>query len=400
MVAEWQRQNKFRKLNKAALLKKAAGDLWRKLDGDEKQIYVEQSKQHEERSRDQAGRFERVCKSVDAEMLADVAAAEVEAEIPADGGAAAVDTDEIASVVSEDTEMRTPRKKAAGSHKGLAAAHLLSAFEAKIASSDTPDKFKQNLKELVREASAQSAQAKQYFKEAHMVCRVPLKPASRLGRPSGACLISDDDLVEALQDHSAETSLMHMQSQKPVRTLLMSKTRAARACGKLGRSQFCLRMKKQRLGFAPATCQRGKCDSCHAWQLGGRKQLVGLLKETRTLIKAKLPQYFEKWDEANKLHDSYELEAADSVEYLQSCLALLEDREHMAEARSLLSDEDKMLLEGYEQVAVDGLRNLMVDVQNYSFHLQLKHSMQVSWSASWEKPSAGTCYMLWDHMAR
>ena len=222
------------------------------------------------------------------------------------------------------------------------------------------------------------------------------------GRPAGTLKISDAVLTAKLDGVSQETSTFHRQLSKPVRTLTMSKTRAAKQTDVLSKTQLCLRMRGQRLGIAPASIQRGRCDACNSWQHGGRRRLAEAIKDGMDKIKSVWSFYFDTFTFA--VLDAEEekvLAREDDVEYLESLMKFVDDHRHSFPAmRSGLSEEKRTKLEAVEVTLLGALDEWMEDVRNYSWHLQLIRSNEFLWRKSWYAPTGGCFYMIWDHMAR
>ena len=130
------------------------------------------------------------------------------------------------------------------------------------------------------------------------------------GRPKGSVKVTDEAIINGLVNHSHESQTIHEALETPVRTLELSKRRAAPLVG-LEKSQLCSRLKQCALGFSPAKAQRGRCDPCYAWTWSGRCRLKALFRELRAQVEAIVPTYFTPWDArvADEEWDTYSLEA-------------------------------------------------------------------------------------------
>ena len=129
-----------------------------------------------------------------------------------------------------------------------------------------------------------------------------------------------------------------------------------------------------------------------------RKRLAQTLAETRKTITALIPGYFCELDSRPLLDDEWELGKADSVEYLEELLKVLRS-DHMQEFRLGLSAGENVRLESLEITAWNSIHEMLEDVSSMSFHLALKHSLDVLWNSSWTAPAQNTLYLLWGHMA-
>ena len=112
------------------------------------------------------------------------------------------------------------------------------------------------------------------------------------GRPAGSKQVNDEAIRTALLRHSQDSAQVHEQLEVPVRTLDLSKRRAAETTKLLKKSQLAKRLRHCALGFSGASTQRGRCDACYSWQMGGRKRLQSLLLDLRETAVGILPTFF------------------------------------------------------------------------------------------------------------
>ena len=183
-------------------------------------------------------------------------------------------------------------------------------------SDETPQREKHIIAQILTQAADTSKPMKRVLKKKFGKKLRFRRPDVALGRPFGSVKISDEELMAKLNDFSAETSQMHRTLDRPVRTLTSSKRRCARGL-KVGKTQLCQRLRACKLGFSPATTQRGKCDACNAWMKGNRKMLHAHLADGMKKISSIVPDYFTEFLRLHAFEDEWELAAGDCPEYLE-----------------------------------------------------------------------------------
>ena len=261
----------------------------------------------------------------------------------------------------------------------------------------TPTKEKQVCRNMLTKAMLSIPCSKK-----SMQCKLGMQwkaSSSKEGRPQGSYKISDDDLVKALDSQSTDSSMMHLQLQRPIRTLSQSKRLVATEIG-MSKSALCRRLRHCKIGYAGAKCQRGKCDACCSWKNYGRKKIVTILAEMWQFIIAVAPDYFQQFDqevEDEGLNDAL-LPAPESPEYMQKLLDYLKAGE-MREAVRPILEALLLLLVSHESAAIAAIEEVLPDVLNMAWHLALKATIDKLWREAWFLPQPKCCYGLWDHMA-
>ena len=383
----------WRLKKRGQLLKIAAARLWKKLSDVQKKAIVKRMEE-KGKTRDRA---------VDGRYFHALAEAEVE-EVDALAVAAAAEmavVDPVAEAeVAEVVEMRdtpcTPPRKTRGSKRQSREALVESLVQVVAETLITP--VKTELAKALTNASHKDPQLCKALSKRGISFR---KSTSKLGRPRGSTHISDEELWKKLVPLSEETSTMHRGTLVPRRTPQMSKRRIANMIPGVHKSQLCKRLQQCRLGISPASVQRGKCDACHSWRTGGRKQIATTFLEFENFVQYMVPTYFEKWalwTEENFV-DSYELEPSDNPQYLKDYRKYVLDHQHThADLRAHLDDEQQIAMATAEVTVTEKLQTFDEDVANMFWHLCMKRTIESHWTACWTSPNEGVQYMLWDHM--
>ena len=186
-------------------------------------------------------------------------------------------------------------------------AKIAQAVSDALSSDDTPQKERRVLCKILAPVMHADGFTQRKFRKAagsrQLHFKHPGSASSSPGRPKGSFTVSDAELERLLQPLSADSSIMHPTLEKPIRTLSASKRRCAREVQVLKKSQLALRLRRCRLAFAPAGTQRGKCDACHSWLGGGRKQLSMTVTEGLKSIAFHMPSYFVRFHEENPVAD-------------------------------------------------------------------------------------------------
>ena len=230
-----------------------------------------------------------------------------------------------------------------------------------------------------------------------------VKTLSQRGRKPGACSVTDSQLIEKLEKVSRESSRVHSLLKCPIRTLEQSKRRlaAAKVTG-LQRSQLAKRLAICRLPFSAHTTQRGRCDACEAWNLGGKKKVEHIYAEGFRLLECMLPGYFLEWKrqvEADHL-DTRELERTDNPEYAERFIAFVQGHEAGNEpSRDHLLPEDRVRMSAMEIELTESVTAELEDIRNIFWHWSMRTTLDQLWRECWYTPRECTLYGLWDHMA-
>ena len=266
----------------SALMKIAGGKAWARLQMLDKRAFAKRAADRPAPVRRSDGKFEALPYS----------------DVPLVSSHAGSSTDAAAGS-SEDVNVCTPKKSLP---KKIATEQkckdlVWNAVGDLLASDETPTKTKRAIRDVITNNDVSDEKCKRFIRQrtgGHVRFRKSSSAgAFHWGRPKGCSKVSDVQLVAALEDHSAPSSIMHRKLECPIRTLSASKRRTAKASRVLKKSQLCARLAKGRLAISPASVQRGKCDACFSWLGGGRRQLQGILKEGFEGIEMVLPQYFQ-----------------------------------------------------------------------------------------------------------
>ena len=285
---------------------------------------------------------------------------------------------------------KTPKKRT----KKEAMQSVITAFADEW--NDTPQKCKAPLRRILSKACSDKSTRKLVEKSMGKVRIVNKK----LGRPFGSCKVSDEALRVQMKEMSSESSTYCEKLQAPVLTLSCPKSRASKSTC-LSRSQLCKRLKLRRLGVAPASVQRGKCDACYAWTEGGRKIVSASLQKSFECFLSSVPAYFMHFDDSDPAYlVGEDWDKQDSPEYLRALIDYVEGhRTSFPDQRSHLTEIAELNLQGHEFSLVVELRERLEDVVNWCFHRRLLHTLEVQWKGCWYRPQPGVVYLLWDHMA-
>ena len=360
----WQNKwKKYKKYKRGAVIRKVASHKWKSMDKEEKLVYAAHAGELQRERSAVTGSYQRRKRPLEV-------AAEVKAEV-------------------------TP-KKARQSQKSRFFDHMADDFKDFLHDeADTPQKTKNVLKRILTSCSQRVPGSRQLLARKGLTWQ---RNIGQRGRPAGIRKLSDSDLARKLEDHSQETSTMHLGLKRPIRTLEQSKRQTARAL-KISKSQLCSRTRLCKLGYAAAKVQRGKCDSCAAWEGGYRKRLVTMMAELWKMMKAIVPSYWKQFEEevAAAELDTRELPGVDDPEYMKKLLQYLESAEDRADCRP--EDEESLaVLCAHEAAAIGEIQARLPDIENMAWHNSLRRTMSRLWQISWNAPSSKVCYGLWDHM--
>ena len=98
--------------------------------------------------------------------------------------------------------------------------------------------------------------------------------------------------------------------------------------------------------------------------------------------------------------EEFVLEPCDDLDHIESLMKFIDEHRHnYPMVRTGLPEEKRLALEATEAVMLGTLDDHLEDIKNYSWHMRLIRTQETLWRASWCAPTAGTTYMLWDHMA-
>ena len=383
------RFKKYANYTNKNLFRLVAAAEWQKVGKTEKRAYAQRAFERHSRGRGDDGKFLCADVEVDADAEAVVDGESADEEVPAI----------CESADEEAADMVTPNKKKKRWGEVAAQSQVYEAVVNAMQDEETPQKEKSAINAVLGRISDKSTKMK---KVVRAVCGPAYRQRSgkKLGRPHGAVAVSDAMLVNSLDEHTTDSSLMHIALERPIKTLQQSKRRTAKATKLLKKTQFCKRLRLCRLGVAPATTQRGKCDACEAWTHGGRKQVAAAIAEGRTLLQCKVPGYWKSFDLEYAIEDEYELSPADSPEY-QEALKNFVHSHYLEQAalRAHLEVEEAVEVTTIEHDLCARLCEYEEDVKNWSWHLALRRSVEAAWRSSWYHPAEPTAYLLWDHMA-
>ena len=368
--------------------------MWKSLHKNEKEAYKIESAKKAERERGVDGRFS--AGAVEIPVVAGEAVVVPIAAVVVPGEAEPAGSADAAG--SAEAPVTTPKKSPARFRQHGSA--MMDGLSEWIHSKSTPPKEKKLAAQILHKVAASRPEvAAAVSKHLHGKFKNTCAATRNGGRPKGSCKVSDEVIVDQLQKVSIQSSQMHRTLLRPIWTLGMSKRRAAKALN-ISRSTLQRRTKRGALGFAPAATQRGKCDACMSWQSGGRRRLSAAYQDARKLIEAVMPLYFQSWDEQTHVHDEWELGLLDDPETVASLAVFLKDHASTSpHLRAALTDEQGVQLVSYEVQLQDALEASQEDVANWSWHLQMKRTLEVSWEADWRSPLPEHLYLLWDHMA-
>ena len=223
----------------------------------------------------------------------------------------------------------------------------------------------------------------------------------KLGRKPGSFKVDDAALVEQLSAVTRDSAQVHMKTKQPMRTLELSKRRAA-AATRLGKSQLCKRLASARLPIQAARVARGKCDACQSWKNFGRIQVASLIGDRWLVLAGLLHGYWARFEKQieEELLDTYELERCDNPEFVDKMTFFCETHDFEADPpRDHLPADQLVRLAAEEVATIEALRGQLEDLSNISWHWALKASVDAAWMRCWYSPCPTTLYGLWDHMA-
>ena len=126
-----------------------------------------------------------------------------------------------------------------------------------------------------------------------------------------------------------------------------------------------------------------------------------MVLEATNFISSIVPTYFDDFEAlaAEAEWDSHELGRMETVAHWEGLLEYVESARFKKEdERAGLSEEQHIGLASAEVQFAENIKAELEDIRNISFHLAIKHSVDVLWQSNWREPPRGCICMLWDHM--